>query len=50
MKADDFREWQVDIRVLDDNPLYMNQVFRLSFIFSEQYPIGMGNRVVGRRH
>ena len=31
----------MDIRVLDANPLYMNQVFRLSFIFSESYPIGM---------
>ncbi|KIX01542.1 uncharacterized protein Z518_09268 [Rhinocladiella mackenziei CBS 650.93] len=39
VKADDFREWQVDIRVLDANPLYMNQVFRLSFIFSDSYPI-----------
>ncbi|EXJ90979.1 ubiquitin-conjugating enzyme E2 W [Capronia coronata CBS 617.96] len=39
VKADDFREWQVDIRVLDDNPLYNNQVFRLSFIFSDNYPI-----------
>lgn len=41
VKADDFREWQVDIRVLDSNPLYLNQTFRLSFIFSESYPIGM---------
>ncbi|OQV04054.1 hypothetical protein CLAIMM_09003 [Cladophialophora immunda] len=39
VKADDFREWLVDIRVLDANPLYMNQVFRLSFLFSESYPI-----------
>ncbi|EXJ92779.1 hypothetical protein A1O3_01331 [Capronia epimyces CBS 606.96] len=39
VKADDFREWQVDIQVLDDNPLYNNQVFRLSFIFSDNYPI-----------
>ncbi|KAL2398664.1 hypothetical protein ABEF93_003333 [Exophiala dermatitidis] len=39
VKADDFQEWQVDIRVLDDNPLYLNQVFRLSFIFSDNYPI-----------
>lgn len=40
VKADDFREWQVDIRVLDANPLYLDQTFRLSFIFSDNYPIG----------
>ncbi|KAJ9606528.1 hypothetical protein H2200_008536 [Cladophialophora chaetospira] len=39
VKADDFREWLVDIRVLDANPLYMNQIYRLSFLFSESYPI-----------
>ncbi|KIW56350.1 hypothetical protein, variant [Exophiala xenobiotica] len=39
VKADDFREWQVDIRVLDANPLYLNQTYRLSFIFSNNYPI-----------
>ncbi|OAP60330.1 hypothetical protein AYL99_05332 [Fonsecaea erecta] len=39
VKADDFREWLVDIQVLDANPLYMNQVFRLSFLFSDSYPI-----------
>ncbi|KIV85865.1 hypothetical protein PV11_01518 [Exophiala sideris] len=39
VEADDFREWQVDIRVLDANPLYLNQTFRLSFIFSDNYPI-----------
>ncbi|RMZ85039.1 hypothetical protein DV738_g7, partial [Chaetothyriales sp. CBS 135597] len=40
VKADDFHEWQMDIRVLDDNPLYKGQIFRLSFIFNNQYPIG----------
>ena len=40
VKADDFREWQMDIRVLDDNPIYRGQIYRLSFIFSTQYPIG----------
>ncbi|RMZ89227.1 hypothetical protein DV736_g3548, partial [Chaetothyriales sp. CBS 134916] len=39
IKADDFHEWQMDIRVLDDNPLYKGQIFRLSFIFNNQYPI-----------
>lgn len=40
VKADDFKEWQVDIRVLDANPIYLDQTFRLSFIFSPSYPIG----------
>ena len=40
VKADDFREWLVDIRVLDTNPLYLNQIYRLSFLFSDSYPIG----------
>lgn len=31
----------MDIRVLDDNPLYRNEVYRLKFKFSQQYPIGM---------
>ncbi|KAJ9634288.1 hypothetical protein H2204_006365 [Knufia peltigerae] len=39
VKADDFKEWQVDIRVLDSNPLYLNQIYRLSFIFTNNYPI-----------
>ena len=30
----------MDIRVLDNNPLYKDQIYRLSFIFSNQYPIG----------
>jgi ubiquitin-protein ligase len=40
VKADDFREWQVDIRVLDASPLYLNQTFRLNFTFSDTYPLG----------
>ena len=39
VKADDFRQWHLDIEVLDANPLYMNQTFRLAFIFPENYPI-----------
>jgi hypothetical protein len=41
VQADDFREWLMDIRVLDDNPLYQGQIYRLSFLFGESYPIGM---------
>lgn len=39
VQADDFEQWLLDIRVLDDNPLYKNQTFRLKFRFSKQYPI-----------
>jgi len=40
-KSDNLEEWQMDIRVLDDNPLYQNQVYRLKFTFSQKYPIGI---------
>lgn len=30
----------MDIRVLDSNPLYLNQTYRLRFRFSNNYPIG----------
>ena len=49
VKADDFREWLVDIRVLDTNPLYMNQIYRLSFLFSDSYPIGMNSQAYKER-
>ncbi|KAF8242364.1 UBC-like protein [Wilcoxina mikolae CBS 423.85] len=39
VKADDFQRWQMDIRVLDDNPLYRGKTYRLSFRFSNNYPI-----------
>ncbi|GKT83573.1 ubiquitin-conjugating enzyme [Colletotrichum tofieldiae] len=39
ISADNFEEWFMDIKVLDDNPLYKDQVYRLKFKFSQQYPI-----------
>ena len=39
-KSENLEEWQMDIRVLDENPLYQNQVYRLKFTFSSKYPIG----------
>ena len=30
----------MDIRVLDSNPLYLNETYRLRFRFSTKYPIG----------
>lgn len=39
MSADDLETWYLDIKVLDDNPLYPD-VYRLMFRFGHQYPIG----------
>ncbi|KAA8902113.1 ubiquitin-conjugating enzyme/RWD-like protein, partial [Sphaerosporella brunnea] len=39
VQADDLQKWQMDIQVLDDNPLYKGKTFRLSFRFSRNYPI-----------
>ncbi|KFA51472.1 hypothetical protein S40285_00255 [Stachybotrys chlorohalonatus IBT 40285] len=35
----DMSEWLLDIRVLDQNPLYQNQIYRLRFRFPKAYPI-----------
>lgn len=40
VKCDNLEEWQMDIKVLDENPLYLDQVYRLKFTFSNKYPIG----------
>ncbi|KAI9640659.1 hypothetical protein NHQ30_010967 [Ciborinia camelliae] len=39
VSADDLTEWFLDIRVLDPNPLYKDQTFRLKFKFPQNYPI-----------
>ncbi|KAM7200483.1 putative ubiquitin-conjugating enzyme E2 W [Rhypophila sp. PSN 637] len=39
IQYDNFEEWQLDIKVLDDNPLYRDQTYRLKFKFGIQYPI-----------
>ncbi|KAI4163821.1 MAG: hypothetical protein LQ342_002594 [Letrouitia transgressa] len=39
VSADNFSEWHMDIQVLDSNPLYQNQTYRLRFRFSKNYPI-----------
>ena len=39
VKADDLRSWELDIEVLDSNPIYANQIYRLIFIFGDNYPI-----------
>ncbi|OJJ64669.1 hypothetical protein ASPSYDRAFT_39415 [Aspergillus sydowii CBS 593.65] len=38
-KAENLEDWQMDIKVLDDNPLYRNEIYRLKFTFGSKYPI-----------
>lgn len=38
--GDNLKEWTLDIRVLDSNPLYKDQTYRLKFLFPDSYPIG----------
>lgn len=49
-KSDNLEEWQMDIRVLDDNPLYQNQIYRLKFTFSQKYPIGTSPSFLSLSH
>ncbi|KND94990.1 putative ubiquitin-conjugating enzyme E2 W, partial [Tolypocladium ophioglossoides CBS 100239] len=37
--GDNLREWLFDIRVLDNNPIYQGQTYRLRFQFPQAYPI-----------
>ncbi|KAK2757072.1 hypothetical protein FQN54_005041 [Arachnomyces sp. PD_36] len=39
VSTDDFEKWEMDIQVLDSNPLYLDQIYRLRFHFSKSYPI-----------
>ncbi|KAI4946773.1 hypothetical protein J4E91_006945 [Alternaria rosae] len=39
IKADDFQTWLMDIQVMDSNPLYEGETYRLKFSFTPQYPI-----------
>lgn len=34
------KEWLFDIRVLDNNPLYKDNIYRLKIVFFDSYPIG----------
>ena len=40
----------MDIQVLDANPIYANHIFRLSFIFSNNYPIGTNPPTLSSPH
>lgn len=38
--ANDLRTWLMDIKVMDENPIYAGKTYRLQFTFSPSYPIG----------
>jgi ubiquitin-conjugating enzyme E2 W len=38
-QSSNLTEWLLDIKVLDQNPLYQGQVYRLKFRFPANYPI-----------
>ncbi|KAL2213569.1 UBC-like protein [Sarocladium strictum] len=37
--ADTHKQWTFDIRVLDQNPIYQDGIYRLKFVFPDAYPI-----------
>ncbi|KJR84877.1 ubiquitin-conjugating enzyme E2 W [Sporothrix schenckii 1099-18] len=39
VSSENLEEWIADIQVLDQNPLYMDQTYRLKFRFPPTYPI-----------
>jgi ubiquitin-protein ligase len=39
VSADNFETWFVDIQVIDPNPIYAGETYRLKFMFSQNYPI-----------
>lgn len=39
VKADDYQTWLMDVKVIDPNPIYLGETYRLKFHFSPQYPI-----------
>ncbi|KAK4129519.1 UBC-like protein [Parathielavia appendiculata] len=39
VSANNLEEWLLDIQVLDNNPLYQNEKYRLKFRFGSSYPI-----------
>ena len=48
--AENLQSWLMDIKVMDDNPLYMGKIYRLKFDFSPSYPIGMESASINAAH
>lgn len=40
VSAETLQTWIMDIRVMDDNPIYRGKTYRLNFTFNSNYPIG----------
>jgi ubiquitin-conjugating enzyme E2 W len=45
VSAEDLMEWLVEIRVLDDNPIYKDETYLLRLRFNKEYPIGRPTNV-----
>ena len=41
VQAENLKTWLMDIQVMDANPIYQDQIYRLKFEFSANYPIGI---------
>jgi ubiquitin-conjugating enzyme E2 W len=41
VQAENLKTWLMDIQVMDSNPIYQNEIYRLKFEFSSNYPIGI---------
>lgn len=41
VQAENLKTWLMDIQVMDSNPIYQDQIYRLKFEFSSNYPIGI---------
>lgn len=41
VSADNLKTWLMDIQVMDANPIYQGEIYRLRFEFSSNYPIGI---------
>ena len=39
VQAENLKTWLMDIQVMDANPIYQGETYRLKFGFSPQYPI-----------
>lgn len=41
VQAENLKTWLMDIQVMDANPIYQGETYRLKFEFSSNYPIGI---------
>jgi hypothetical protein len=41
VQAENLKTWLMDIQIMDANPIYQGEIYRLKFEFSSNYPIGI---------